>query len=501
MSTPVTDKCEESGESLGVVPCAWGVVDMQGWRKTMEDAHVAATDISLPEGDAKVFGVFDGHGGAEVARFCGLYLVSVLTQQEAWKKGKLTTLGDKVKQLSGVDAAESDVGKALRSAFHALDRMVDDVNRREEIALLRTAKPQIGERRDATLIPEPEPSQGLSSQSNSTEPTSGEKCHDKMETDSHGVVASEEAREVSEPDSADDDSTEAVGKEEAAERDQDMMDENDAVDDDANAIVEIDTKRKTKVTTMFQKILSLGSHSGQIVVKVNPEEGSTPPSTEPATTLRQTSHPTLVHNGRMICNLPDHAIHAGATAIVAVLTGRVLTVANAGDSRAVLCRAGGTALALSIDHKPQQDVEKNRITKAGGFVNQFGRVNGNLNLSRSIGDLKYKQVPGIPPPEQIITAEPDIMQVVVEPNDEFLILGCDGIWDCLTNENAVKFVRERIDTKPPTQIGREMLDEIISEDPRVTQGIGGDNMTIMIIDLQPSTRKWRREAPPALPAK
>ena len=87
-------------------------------------------------------------------------------------------------------------------------------------------------------------------------------------------------------------------------------------------------------------------------------------------------------------------------------------------------------------------------------------------------------------------------RVVVEPNDEFLILGCDGIWDCLTNENAVKFVRERIDTEPPTQIGREMLDEIISEDPRVTQGIGGDNMTIMIIDLQPSTRKWRREAPP-----
>lgn len=111
-----------------------------------------------------------------------------------------------------------------------------------------------------------------------------------------------------------------------------------------------------------------------------------------------------------MCNLPDHAIHAGATAIVAVLTGRVLTVANAGDSRAVLCRAGGATLPLSFDHKPQQEVEMTRITKAGGFVNHFGRVNGNLNLSRSLGDLKYKQVPGISPPEQIITAEPDIVQ-------------------------------------------------------------------------------------------
>lgn len=113
-----------------------------------------------------------------------------------------------------------------------------------------------------------------------------------------------------------------------------------------------------------------------------------------------------------ICNLPDHPIHAGCTAIVAVLIGRKLTVANAGDSRAVLCRAGGRAEALSFDHKPQQDRELTRINNAGGFVNQFGRVNGNLNLSRSIGDLKYKQVQGIAPASQMITAEPDIVEYV-----------------------------------------------------------------------------------------
>ncbi|KAL3920009.1 MAG: hypothetical protein SGARI_007052 [Bacillariaceae sp.] len=132
-----------------------------------------------------------------------------------------------------------------------------------------------------------------------------------------------------------------------------------------------------------------------------------------------------------------------------------------------------------------------RITRSGGFVNHFGRVNGNLNLSRSIGDLKYKQVPGIPPADQMITAEPDIMQVALLPDDEFIILGCDGIWDVLTNEAAVEYVRERIDTKMPTEIGKEMLDEIISDDPRMTQGIGGDNMTVMIIDLQPKRRSWR----------
>ncbi len=57
----------------------------------------------------------------------------------------------------------------------------------------------------------------------------------------------------------------------------------------------------------------------------------------------------------------------------------------------------------------------------------------------------------------------------------------------------MKYVRDRIDTKPPSEIGIEMLDEIVSEDPRTSQGIGGDNMTIMIIDLLPGSRKYNSQ--------
>jgi len=46
----------------------------------------------------------------------------------------------------------------------------------------------------------------------------------------------------------------------------------------------------------------------------------------------------------------------------------------------------------------------------------------------------------------------------------------------------------------PTEIGVKMLDEIISDDPRATQGIGGDNMTVMIIDLQPGKRSYREKS-------
>jgi protein phosphatase 1G len=64
-------------------------------------------------------------------------------------------------------------------------------------------------------------------------------------------------------------------------------------------------------------------------------------------------------------------------------------VANAGDSRCVMSR-NKKAVEMSIDHKPNDEIEKNRIEKAGSEVNAEGRVDGNLNLSRSLGDLKYK---------------------------------------------------------------------------------------------------------------
>lgn len=77
--------------------------------------------------------------------------------------------------------------------------------------------------------------------------------------------------------------------------------------------------------------------------------------------------------------------------------------------------------------------------------------------------------------------------------DEFLILGCDGIWDCLSNDEAVAYVARRIDTHTPTAIGVQMLDEILSVDPRVTQGIGGDNMTVLVVDLQPHKRSYNKK--------
>jgi len=119
---------------------------------------------------------------------------------------------------------------------------------------------------------------------------------------------------------------------------------------------------------------------------------------------------------------------SGCTAVVALLRGNNLYVANAGDSRCVVSR-NGKAVEMSIDHKPEDDIERNRVEKAGGKVTPDGRVNGGLNLSRAIGDHAYKDNPNVSDREQMITALPDVKTISLEfPSDEFMVIACDGIW-------------------------------------------------------------------------
>lgn len=175
---------------------------------------------------------------------------------------------------------------------------------------------------------------------------------------------------------------------------------------------------------------------------------------------------------------------SGCTAVVALVHNRQLLVSNAGDSRCVLCR-GGLAIDMSVDHKPEDPEEQQRILLAGGRVTMDGRVNGGLNLSRALGDHCYKKNEDLSQREQMITALPDIKTIDLEDSDEFMVLACDGIWNVMSSQDVVSFVRDRIQAGVTklSSICEELFDVCLAPDT-TGDGTGCDNMTCIIVSLQ-----------------
>jgi serine/threonine protein phosphatase PrpC len=165
---------------------------------------------------------------------------------------------------------------------------------------------------------------------------------------------------------------------------------------------------------------------------------------------------------------------SGSTAITALVTADKFHVANCGDSRAVLARGGGVFWG-SEDHKPNDPEERGRIEKAGGTVS-CKRVDGDLAVSRSLGDFSYKQSSSLPAEEQKVSADPVVTPL--ERNaaeDEFLILACDGIWDVMTNESCAAWIRDRLQQE--SDLGRvceALLDHCLGLNSR-------DNMSVAIV--------------------
>ena len=124
---------------------------------------------------------------------------------------------------------------------------------------------------------------------------------------------------------------------------------------------------------------------------------------------------------------------------------------------------------MSVDHKTVLFSERDRIIKAGGFI-ENERVKGIINLTRSLGDLEFKSKKGLLPEQQMIISLPDVKVEPLTPDIEFVMVACDGIWECLKSGDAATFIRGRIydlTTGAPKKIKignaiGEMFDSILS---------------------------------------
>lgn len=238
LSAPVTEKERFEGGGKAV---SYGGGAMQGWRRTMEDAHIAEVGLNGDPGCA-IFGVFDGHGGAEVAKFCQRYMANEI---------------QKLKDFDGGVVEES-----LIQVFHRMDEMLRDHSYAEELEQLKTKE---------------------------------------------------------------------------------------ASDDEESKAEEGDGVTPMDALEMLKRVFQLKRFMGENGQQGESSGGEAMEADEP---VAPTTEPA------------DSRIQAGCTAVVAVKKGSELYVANAGDSRGVLCR-DGRAVPLSEDHKPAQESERNRILNAG----------------------------------------------------------------------------------------------------------------------------------------
>jgi len=118
---------------------------------------------------------------------------------------------------------------------------------------------------------------------------------------------------------------------------------------------------------------------------------------------------------------------------------------NVGDSRSFLVHADGSIQSLTEDHKPDLPAEEARIRAAGGFVH-VSRVDGQLAMSRAIGDWTYKSNPNLAADQQKVIAVPQITRNIAGPSD-VLVICCDGLVEQMTSEEAGKRFRDYLMTQ------------------------------------------------------
>ncbi|VAH93777.1 unnamed protein product [Triticum turgidum subsp. durum] len=166
-----------------------------------------------------------------------------------------------------------------------------------------------------------------------------------------------------------------------------------------------------------------------------------------------------------------NGLRGGSCAATALVKDGDIYVANLGDCRAVMCR-GGVATAVTSDHTAAREDERSRIENSGGYVscgsNGVWRVQDCLAVSRAFGDADLKRW---------VIPEPEIRRLPLTAGCEFLVLASDGLWNKVSNQEAVDAVSRSRAGRDSTGCFKELVDMARCRGSR-------DDITVMVVDLK-----------------
>ena len=176
-------------------------------------------------------------------------------------------------------------------------------------------------------------------------------------------------------------------------------------------------------------------------------------------------------------------ITGGTTANVVIVTEEKLIFINIGDTKGIMVRNNEVAFE-SVDHKPESQIENNRILATGGFVKN-GRINAKLNVSRAFGDfrLKMNKTPlsifafQQHQHDQPVIVAPDVKVMTRTASDNFIAIGCDGIFDVLSATQLASMSRERVGVHGSTsRLSGEIIQTALAKNSK-------DNLSVLLIEL------------------
>ncbi|KAJ8393267.1 hypothetical protein AAFF_G00063390 [Aldrovandia affinis] len=531
LSQPNTVKCSANGGSKHM---NYGFAAMQGWRVSMEDAHNCIPEL---DDETAMFAVYDGHGGEEVALYCSKYLPEIIKEQKAYKDGKLqkaledafmaidrsitteevikelTRMAGRPQEEAGKDrvAEEDDVDNEEAELLHEEATMTIEellIRYRQNLSALKNARKSspLAKREDVETTHAETAANGEVGCGGSDEDAGskggalggesvvgvGHASSSKMRACRSSRVEGGKAGPCSGERSPKSGGSVGPGGDPKGGGGGDGP-----VGDAGPSCSSASAQPQGGTKSQF---FEDGEESEEEEEEEDPseeedcseEEAGEYTSDEEDNTEEEGEEDEEEEEEMCLPGMDgkeEPGSDSGTTAVVALIRGKQLIVANAGDSRCVVSEQG-KAVDMSYDHKPEDELELARIKNAGGKVTMDGRVNGGLNLSRAIGDHFYKRNKALAPEEQMISALPDIKVLTLNKEHDFMVIACDGIWNVMSSQEVVDFVSQRIkpnvrgDVLVLSTIVEELLDHCLAPDTS-GDGTGCDNMTCIIITFSP----------------
>ena len=427
-----------------------GVCEMQGWRPTMEDAAIVLPNY---EPNTSLFGVLDGHGGSIISEFVSVNFKNILVKTKSYKKGNYE--------------------KALVETFLTMDELLK--NRQVNNFIYETHYQK------------------------ERENDKNKKEH-KIKKDSYIKLRFETGEfefDLDEIDlSNETDNIETIIFDfKNNNKNINIINDNNLSNEDVNKTRQ-DTE-SAKEEEKSNKNLQIDDIFFEKSSKLNSLNNGLP-SFEDVYSIKKcllkfqkkqilTNEANNSNSSKNLKIEPFIAYDMGTTANIMLIKNNVIYIANVGDSLSVMYK-NKKAYNLNREHQIIIETERDRVLKSGASIEGY-RINGMLNLTRAIGDLRFKSNKKLTRCEQSVIALPDITRIDNIDDIDFIIMGCDGIWDCVKRQLVCDFIEKEINENPEADLSdilKKIFDKCIS--PVWGVILGTDNMSCIVIQFLHNNR-------------